>query len=80
MSEIESITNARKMQKDFTRADAASRELADLALAFYSYLKQMKRCSYVCESERTGRFGWKQKFVFNGTKNGKPIHEVAQEI
>ena len=76
MNEIDSINNARKIQKDFVRADAASRELIQIALSFLGYLKLMKRCGFVYESQRTGRFDWKQKFVYNGTKNGKPIHEL----
>ena len=41
------------------RADAASRELIQIALSFLGYLKIMKRCAYVYESERKGRFDWK---------------------
>ena len=50
MNEIDSINNARKIQKDFVRADAASRELIQIALSFLGYLKLMKRCGFVYES------------------------------
>ena len=54
-------------------------ELTHIALGFLQYLKQMEQCSYEYQCIRKGRFDWIQKFIYNGTREGIPIHELVSE-
>ena len=61
------------------RSEVACQELSQIALGFMRYLRQLKQCSYEYECSRKGRFDWTQKFVYNGTRDGVPIHELVNE-
>ena len=58
------------------RSEVACGELSQIALGFMRHLKQMKQCSFEYHCVRKGRFDWVQRFVYNGTKSGMPIHEL----
>ena len=48
-------------------------------MSLYNYLLKMRKCSYVSQSHRFGKYDQKITIKFNSTDDGRMIHELDDE-
>ena len=78
MKELEAIKRQRIAQKRFMKSEVVSRELLGLCYSLLEYLQKMRKCSYVSESRKAGKFGTEVIFRYMSTKEGKQVHELEE--
>lgn len=78
MKELEAIKKQRLAQKRFVKTEIVERELMQLSYNLLEYLHKMRKCSYVAESVKAGKYGSISRVRYYCTRDGKQCHEIDQ--
>ena len=71
MKELEAIKKQRLAQKRFMKTEYVSKELMNLSFSLLEYLHKMRKCSYVSESFKPGKYNTEVRVRYMTTRDGK---------
>ena len=58
------------------KTEVVSRELLGLCLSLLEHIQKMRKCSYIAESHKAGKYGTIVTFKYMSTRDGSQIHEL----
>lgn len=71
MKELEQVKKQRIAQKRFMKTEYVSKELMQLCYSLFEHLQKMRKCSYISESNKPGKYNTNVRVRYMTTKNGK---------
>jgi len=60
------------------KTEYVSKELMNLSYSLLEYLHKMRKCSYVSESYKPGKYSTEVRVRYMTTRDGKQIHELDE--
>ena len=79
MKELEAIKKQRLAQKRFLKTEYVERELMLLSYNLLEHLHKMRKCTFVAESVKSGKYGTLSRVRYYCTRDGKQIHELYEQ-
>lgn len=71
MKELEQVKKQRIAQKRFMKTEYVSKELMHHCYSLLEHLQKMRKCSYVSESDKPGKYNTNVRVRYMSTKKGK---------
>ena len=70
-AEIAVIVNSRKIKADVLRTEVAVKDISICAIDLLDYIKRLRKCCYVSQTNVRGNFGSKMTFNFYSDAEGR---------